>query len=178
MQNSVSLAVFTRNASMLRDALDRAMGECVVSINKQGSCVVLVRCLGDQAEAEVQAEAEAGNPPVQTPTSDSQFTDTPTADGIHRDGSFLQHNGILYTGNYGKDLLNAFISLESAATGTQFAAGNATREAIAAMVSGAEWMMFRDRSNGTLKWDYVRTDASGVRKRTLTLAYRTQSAAS
>lgn len=28
------------------------------------------------------------------------------ADGIHRDGTFLQHTGILYNGNYGKDLVH------------------------------------------------------------------------
>lgn len=31
-------------------------------------------------------------------------------DGIHRDGSFLQHKGILYNGNYGKDLVCDAIS--------------------------------------------------------------------
>lgn len=31
------------------------------------------------------------------------FADTKGEDGIHRDGSFLQHTGILYNGNYGKD---------------------------------------------------------------------------
>jgi hypothetical protein len=33
------------------------------------------------------------------------FSDEVQEDGIHRDGSFLQHSGILYNGNYGKDLL-------------------------------------------------------------------------
>lgn len=83
--------------------------------------------------------------------------DTATADGIHRDGSFLQHVGILYNGNYGKDLMNAFIQLESEATGTAFAAGDDTREAIAAQVRGNEWMTFRDKEDGRLKWDYVST---------------------
>ncbi|TQV94131.1 polysaccharide lyase family 8 protein [Cordyceps javanica] len=43
------------------------------------------------------------------------FTDGAMQDGIHRDGSFLQHDGILYNGNYGKDLLNIFIQLEGEA---------------------------------------------------------------
>lgn len=34
-----------------------------------------------------------------------QFTDEAGSDGIHRDGTFLQHKGILYNGNYGKDLV-------------------------------------------------------------------------
>lgn len=33
------------------------------------------------------------------------FSDGVQEDGIHRDGSFLQHSGLLYNGNYGKDLL-------------------------------------------------------------------------
>lgn len=35
-----------------------------------------------------------------------QYSDKPKEDGIHRDGSFLQHDGILYSGNYGKDLVS------------------------------------------------------------------------
>lgn len=38
-------------------------------------------------------------------SADEEFDDEPRQDGIHRDGSFLQHNGILYNGNYGKDLV-------------------------------------------------------------------------
>lgn len=34
------------------------------------------------------------------------FSDQPVEDGIHRDGSFLQHAGIMYNGNYGKDLVS------------------------------------------------------------------------
>ncbi len=30
----------------------------------------------------------------------------PGEDGIHADGSFLQHSGILYNGNYGKDMVS------------------------------------------------------------------------
>lgn len=32
-------------------------------------------------------------------------------DGIHRDGTFLQHNGILYNGNYGKDLVRPNVTV-------------------------------------------------------------------
>ena len=41
-------------------------------------------------------------------TSNCQYSDDPKEDGIHRDGSFLQHKGILYNGNYGKDLVCDF----------------------------------------------------------------------
>ncbi|BEJ10825.1 hypothetical protein CspHIS471_0102470 [Cutaneotrichosporon sp. HIS471] len=81
------------------------------------------------------------------------FADAPAQDGIHPDGSFLQHNGILYNGNYGKDALNAFIQLEGEAIGTSFAANDTVREAIAAFIRGSEWMIFRDKTTHRLLWD-------------------------
>ncbi|POR31381.1 Chondroitinase-AC [Tolypocladium paradoxum] len=108
MQNSVSLALYTNNATMLQDAYSRAM----------------------------------------------KFADMPMQDGIHRDGTFLQHSGILYNGNYGKDLFNAFIQLEGEAIGTSFAAGNATRDAVAAQAKGNEWMIFTDSHTGQEHWDF------------------------
>ncbi|KAL1873622.1 hypothetical protein VTK73DRAFT_809 [Phialemonium thermophilum] len=111
MQNSVSLALFTDNATVLQDAFDRAMA-------------------------------------VMT------FADTTKQDGIHRDGSFLQHTGILYNGNYGKDQLNAFIQLEGEAIGTAFAAKDATREAVAAQIKGNEWMIFTDLKTRQEHWDF------------------------
>ncbi|KAK2606010.1 hypothetical protein QQS21_003527 [Conoideocrella luteorostrata] len=82
------------------------------------------------------------------------FADKPMEDGIHRDGTFLQHAGILYNGNYGKDLFNAFIQLESEAIGTSFAAGNSTRGAVAAQVRGNEWMIFVDENTKQQYWDF------------------------
>ncbi|EFY99471.2 glycosaminoglycan (GAG) polysaccharide lyase [Metarhizium robertsii] len=82
------------------------------------------------------------------------YADKTMEDGIHRDGTFLQHNGILYNGNYGKDLFNAFIQLEGEAIGTSFAAGNATRDAIAAQVRGNEWMIFVDQQTKQEHWDF------------------------
>ncbi|KAG8419582.1 hypothetical protein J3458_004439 [Metarhizium acridum] len=111
MQNSASLALYSNNATMLRDAYTRAMS-------------------------------------VMT------YADKTMEDGIHRDGTFLQHVGILYNGNYGKDLLNAFIQLEGEAIGTSFAAGNATRDAIAAQVRGNEWMIFVDQQTQQEHWDF------------------------
>ncbi|KAG8405083.1 hypothetical protein J3459_022258 [Metarhizium acridum] len=112
MQNSASLALYSNNATMLRDAYTRAMS-------------------------------------VMT------YADKTMEDGIHRDGTFLQHVGILYNGNYGKDLLNAFIQLEGEAIGTSFAAGNAPRDAIAAQVRGNEWMIFVDQQTQQEHWDFV-----------------------
>lgn len=88
--------------------------------------------------------------------TDHQLSDAPAADGIHPDGSFLQHSGILYTGNYGKDLLNAFLQLEGEAFGTSYAANGTTRTALATFVKGSEWMIFIDKQTNISHWDFVR----------------------
>ncbi|KAL7973172.1 family 8 polysaccharide lyase, partial [Trichoderma sp. SZMC 28014] len=111
MQNSVTLALYTDNSTILDDSMTRAMNEMT-------------------------------------------FTDTPGADGIHRDGTFLQHDGVLYNGNYGKDLLNAFIQLESEAIGTSFAANNDTRAAMSTYVKGDEWLIYTDSQTRTEHWDF------------------------
>ncbi|KAF3070004.1 Chondroitinase-AC [Trichoderma lentiforme] len=111
MQNSVTLALFTDNSTILSDAMIRAMS-------------------------------------VMT------FVDTPGDDGIHRDGTFLQHDGLLYNGNYGKDLLNAFIQLEGEAIGTSFAADDSTREAMSTYIKGDEWMIYTDSDTKTEHWDF------------------------
>ncbi|OAA38183.1 polysaccharide lyase family 8 protein [Beauveria brongniartii RCEF 3172] len=82
------------------------------------------------------------------------FSDEAMQDGIHRDGSFLQHDGILYNGNYGKDLLNIFIQLQGEAVGTRFAANDATREAMSTFVKGNEWMIFTDLETRQQHWDF------------------------
>ncbi|KAM3499288.1 hypothetical protein MY10362_007447 [Beauveria mimosiformis] len=82
------------------------------------------------------------------------FSDEAMQDGIHSDGSFLQHNGILYNGNYGKDLLNIFIQLQGEAVGTRFAASDATREAMSTFVKGNEWMIFTDLKTRQQHWDF------------------------
>ncbi|ETR98059.1 polysaccharide lyase family 8 protein [Trichoderma reesei RUT C-30] len=111
MQNSVTLALFTDNSTILADSMTRAMS-------------------------------------VMT------FEDTAGADGIHRDGTFLQHDGLLYNGNYGKDLLNAFIQLEGEAIGTSFAADDDTREAMSTYIKGDEWMIYTDSETKTEHWDF------------------------
>lgn len=85
MQNSVSLALYTNNATILQDAYSRAMSVMTVS-------------------PRVISSWTAG-------AYLSQFADTPMQDGIHRDGAFLQHKGVLYNGNYGKDLVSCNLSM-------------------------------------------------------------------
>ncbi|ORX36761.1 chondroitin AC/alginate lyase [Kockovaella imperatae] len=111
MQNSVSLGLYSNNASIIDDAFNRAFGSVTFS----------------------NAQAE---------------------DGIHQDGSFLQHKGILYNGNYGKDLINAFVQLEGEAKGTSYAANDSTRAAFATDIRGSEWMIFVDNSTGRQLWDF------------------------
>ncbi|WVQ70638.1 hypothetical protein IAR50_000158 [Cryptococcus sp. DSM 104548] len=82
------------------------------------------------------------------------FSDNTTEDGIHRDGSFLQHEGVLYNGNYGKDLINAFIALEGPAIGTQYAASNDSRAALSTQVKGSEWMIYVDQETKVEHWDF------------------------
>lgn len=50
---------------------------------------------------------------------------------------------------------NAFIQLEAEAIGTSFAAGNATRDAMAAQTRGNEWMIFTNSHTGQEYWDFV-----------------------
>lgn len=101
------------------------------------------------------------------------------ADGIHRDGTFLQHAGLLYNANYGKDLVskhaltryvilmrvilltlgqfNAFIQMGGEVRGTSFAVNQATQDAIAAQARGNEWMIFARQDTHREMFDYVCT---------------------
>ena len=111
MQNSLSLALYTSNGSILYDVFNRGFGGV-------------------------------------------QFADVTTEDGIHRDGSFLQHSGVLYSGNYGMDLINAFVQLEGEAIGTSYAANDSVRDAFATDMRGSEYMIFVQNDTGRELWDY------------------------
>ncbi|KAF7970614.1 hypothetical protein HWV62_23645 [Athelia sp. TMB] len=80
-----------------------------------------------------------------------------SADGIRPDGSFGQHNGILYNGNYGKTYLNDELDLETEAIGTQFGAGESSQQALETLLGGNLWMMYRNIITGVLHWDFVST---------------------
>ncbi|KZP04687.1 polysaccharide lyase family 8 protein, partial [Athelia psychrophila] len=79
---------------------------------------------------------------------------TVSSDGIRPDGSFGQHVGILYNGNYGKDYLNADLDLETEAGDTQFAAEIASKEALATLLQGDLWMIYRNVITDVLHWDF------------------------
>ncbi|KAL7285292.1 hypothetical protein ACG7TL_000387 [Trametes sanguinea] len=79
------------------------------------------------------------------------------ADGIRPDGSFGQHGGIIYNGNYGKDYTNDVLALEIAAAGTQYSANNSntgSQAAFETLLQGDLWMIYRNVLTEVLHWDF------------------------
>ncbi|KIO31812.1 hypothetical protein M407DRAFT_217909 [Tulasnella calospora MUT 4182] len=76
------------------------------------------------------------------------------ADGIRADGSFNQHNGILYNGNYGKDYANLVLLLELSSAGTQWEANENSREAFGLHIEGSSWMMYSSIRTHIVHWDF------------------------
>ncbi|KAG8919844.1 hypothetical protein FRC00_010839, partial [Tulasnella sp. 408] len=74
-------------------------------------------------------------------------------DGIMPDGSFSQHEGILYNGNYGKDYTGSILSLELPAAGTQYEGGDTTKEAVGKHVDAFQWMIYGNNATSVLHWD-------------------------
>ncbi|KAI0322717.1 polysaccharide lyase family 8 protein [Amylostereum chailletii] len=75
-------------------------------------------------------------------------------DGIKPDGSFGQHAGLLYNGNYGKDYSNDVLELEIDAGGTQYAANTSAQAAFETLIDGDQWMIYRNVLTGVLHWDF------------------------
>ncbi|KAF9481397.1 polysaccharide lyase family 8 protein [Pholiota conissans] len=73
-------------------------------------------------------------------------------DGIRPDGSFGQHAGIVYNGNYGS--ANDIFDLELTAAGTIFQAPAASRSAFITLLQGDQWMIFRNMVTNVLHWDF------------------------
>ncbi|KAF9499708.1 polysaccharide lyase family 8 protein [Pleurotus eryngii] len=76
------------------------------------------------------------------------------ADGIRADGSFGQHQGILYNGNYGKDYANDVLALEIATGGTQFEATADSMNAFSTLLDGNQWMIYKNTVTNVLHWDF------------------------
>lgn len=76
------------------------------------------------------------------------------SDGIRPDGTFGQHLGIIYNGNYGKDFSNDVLNLETEAAGTQFAANVTSRTALETLFDGNRWMIFRNVRTNVSHWDF------------------------
>lgn len=77
-----------------------------------------------------------------------------SADGIRPDGSFGQHLGLLYNGDYGKDYANDVYVLELASANTQWAASEEGQDAFSTLLTANLWMIFRNIVTGVLHWDY------------------------
>ncbi|VDC01511.1 unnamed protein product [Peniophora sp. CBMAI 1063] len=75
------------------------------------------------------------------------------ADGIKPDGSFGQHLGLLYNGNYGKDFANDVMALEIEAGGSEFAANDTGMQAFESFWDANQWMIVYNTATGVLHWD-------------------------
>jgi hypothetical protein len=78
----------------------------------------------------------------------------PAEDGIHPDGSFGQHVGLLYNGNYGKEYINALLNLELVAAETVYAAEQFTIDAVSILFEGNGWMIYENTKTNVLHWDF------------------------
>ncbi|KAG6906113.1 hypothetical protein DXG01_015861 [Tephrocybe rancida] len=87
--------------------------------------------------------------------SELSIKDGIKADGIRADGSFGQHSGIIYNGNYGKDYANDILALELAADDTEFQATSTSKAAFTTLLDANQWMIFRNVLTGVLHWDFV-----------------------
>ncbi|KAG6813263.1 hypothetical protein H0H92_012677 [Tricholoma furcatifolium] len=77
-------------------------------------------------------------------------------DGIRADGSFGQHSGIIYNGNYADSLgsANDVLDLEIAAGGTEYQADSDSQAAFETLLDGDQWMIFRNVITNVLHWDF------------------------
>ncbi|KAI7894163.1 galactose mutarotase-like domain-containing protein [Mucor mucedo] len=75
-------------------------------------------------------------------------------DGIQSDGSFMQHDGLLYSGNYGKDYINELVSVFVETQGTALVPSADVQNAFKTLLSGSEWMIIADAKLNKLLWQY------------------------
>ncbi|KAI9485213.1 MAG: chondroitin AC/alginate lyase [Benjaminiella poitrasii] len=75
-------------------------------------------------------------------------------DGIQADGSFMQHAGLLYNGNYGKDYIGDLLSILIETKETSVVPELEAQKAFATLMSGTEWMIIADVKLHTLLWQY------------------------
>jgi hypothetical protein len=75
-------------------------------------------------------------------------------DGIQSDGSFMQHDGLLYNGNYGKDYINDLLSVFIETKDTPLEPTVSVQNAFNTLISGTEWMIMADAKLQKLLWQY------------------------
>ncbi|CCO35094.1 hypothetical protein BN14_09208 [Rhizoctonia solani AG-1 IB] len=81
-------------------------------------------------------------------------------DGVKPDGSFHQHIGIIYNGNYGAVYASNVRAIELQARNTVFQANQTGRDVLGLLTEGTQWMIFSDPVAGKHYWDYVRPKSS------------------
>ncbi|KAF8271482.1 galactose mutarotase-like domain-containing protein [Lactarius quietus] len=74
-------------------------------------------------------------------------------DRIKSDGSFGQHHGLLYNGNYGKVYSADVLELQIDAARTQYAANTTSQGAFETLIDGDQWMIVRNVKTDVLHWD-------------------------
>ncbi|KAL7315932.1 hypothetical protein PS15m_005092 [Mucor circinelloides] len=83
-----------------------------------------------------------------------EISDKVAGDGIQSDGSFMQHAGLLYNGNYGKDYINDLLSVFIETKETDLAPPTSAQFAFETLMSGSEWMIIADSKLKSLLWQY------------------------
>ncbi|KAH7104835.1 galactose mutarotase-like protein [Auriculariales sp. MPI-PUGE-AT-0066] len=78
----------------------------------------------------------------------------PKVDGIKPDGSFSQHSGVLYNGNYGKDFTNAVLQLSTESAGTTYEASKESQQAFSSLINGTRWMIYQNTKTDILHYDF------------------------
>ncbi|KAG0170706.1 hypothetical protein DFQ28_001674 [Apophysomyces sp. BC1034] len=75
-------------------------------------------------------------------------------DGVRPDGSFMQHNEQLYTGNYGKDYINSLIHVFVQTRGTELSPPINVQNVFQVLMDGTQWMVISNSPNHTILWEY------------------------
>ncbi|KAF8705405.1 Polysaccharide lyase family 8, N terminal alpha-helical domain, partial [Rhizoctonia solani] len=81
--------------------------------------------------------------------------DEDRVDGVKPDGSFHQHIGIIYNGNYGAVFSGNMAAFEIQSLNTRFQADEASRDVLGLLLEGTQWMVFSDPSREKHFWDYT-----------------------
>ncbi|KAG9007820.1 hypothetical protein FRB93_007211 [Tulasnella sp. JGI-2019a] len=124
-------------------------GANVLDIASNGVSVGVLRAFGGEMDAGIKLIGEAYG----YVHGEVVVREGLRADGIRPDGSFGQHGGVLYTGNYGKDFINQVLALELIAAGTSWQGKSQTISAFETLFAGSRWMIYRNTVTDVLHWD-------------------------
>ncbi|GAB1520800.1 hypothetical protein RhiTH_003888 [Rhizoctonia solani] len=76
-------------------------------------------------------------------------------DGVKPDGSFHQHIGMIYNGNYGGVFSGNIAALELQSLNTRFQANETGRNVLGLLLGGTQWMIYSDPGRKKHFWDYT-----------------------